>query len=145
MADESVVDAAAAMAPDMGAAAAGLGEVEGRRDRENDGADRSRSRSPRGPRGGFEGDMQGGMGAGYGGVPMGGGPMGGGGGADVRPGDWTCPNCNANVFASKIACFRCQHPRHGGMGGPRAWAAPWAAWEVAAAAAVTSAPVTGPA
>ena len=28
-----------------------------------------------------------------------GGPMGGGGGGgDVRPGDWTCMNCGANVF-----------------------------------------------
>ena len=23
-------------------------------------------------------------------------------------GDWTCPSCNANVFASKNECFRCQ-------------------------------------
>eukprot|EP00930_Biecheleria_cincta_P016939 TRINITY_DN13605_c1_g2_i1.p1 TRINITY_DN13605_c1_g2~~TRINITY_DN13605_c1_g2_i1.p1 ORF type:complete len:294 (+),score=39.99 TRINITY_DN13605_c1_g2_i1:231-1112(+) len=34
----------------------------------------------------------------------------GGGGKDkedVRPGDWRCPSCNGNVFASKDACFRC--------------------------------------
>ena len=47
---------------------------------------------------------------------MGGPPMGGPGG-DVRPGDWTCPNCSANVFASKTACFRCQTPKPGGAGG----------------------------
>ena len=44
--------------------------------------------------------------------PMGG--MGGGGpppGRDVRPGDWTCPNCEANVFASKNTCFRCNTPK----------------------------------
>ena len=25
----------------------------------------------------------------------------------VRPGDWTCPKCGLNVFASKANCFRC--------------------------------------
>lgn len=40
------------------------------------------------------------------------GGMGGGGGmSDVRPGDWTCPGCGANVFASKMNCFRCQTPK----------------------------------
>lgn len=24
-----------------------------------------------------------------------------------RPGDWTCPGCNANVFANKANCFKC--------------------------------------
>ena len=54
-------------------------------------------------------NMMGGMG-GMGGK---GGGMGGGMGAppDIRPGDWTCPNCNANVFASKSECFRCQTPK----------------------------------
>jgi len=35
-------------------------------------------------------------------------PGGGkGGGADgFKPGDWTCPACGANVFASKQACFK---------------------------------------
>ena len=28
---------------------------------------------------------------------------------NVRPGDWTCPGCSANVFASKSTCFR-SHP-----------------------------------
>jgi hypothetical protein len=23
-----------------------------------------------------------------------------------RPGDWTCPSCGANVFASKSSCFK---------------------------------------
>ncbi|KAJ1485337.1 hypothetical protein T484DRAFT_1620517 [Baffinella frigidus] len=39
---------------------------------------------------------------------------GGGGGREPpapRPGDWTCPSCNANVFASNQACFRCKAPR----------------------------------
>ena len=30
-----------------------------------------------------------------------------------RPADWTCPNCKANVFASKSACYRCNEPRPG--------------------------------
>jgi len=53
------------------------------------------------------------MGGGYGGGMSGGmGGMGGGGGmSDVRPGDWTCPGCGANVFASKMNCFRCQTPK----------------------------------
>jgi hypothetical protein len=34
-----------------------------------------------------------------------------GGGDDSRPGDWTCPQCNSNVFASKMECFRCQTPK----------------------------------
>lgn len=28
-----------------------------------------------------------------------------------RPGDWTCPECKANVFASKTHCFRCNAPK----------------------------------
>ena len=31
----------------------------------------------------------------------------------MRPGDWTCNNCGANVFASKLACFRCHTPKPG--------------------------------
>jgi len=43
-------------------------------------------------------------------------PNGGMNGAphsERRPGDWTCPNpsCQANVFASRLACFRCNSPR----------------------------------
>lgn len=26
---------------------------------------------------------------------------------DVRPGDWTCPGCGLNVFASKRSCVKC--------------------------------------
>ena len=46
-----------------------------------------------------------------------------------RPGDWICPSCRANVFASKSACFRCgtrrataaPEPQHSyGGGGGRA-------------------------
>jgi RNA-binding protein FUS len=40
---------------------------------------------------------------------------------NVRPGDWSCPNCSANVFASKAACYRCNTPKPesggGGYGG----------------------------
>ena len=37
-----------------------------------------------------------------------------------RPGDWVCPNaaCGANVFASKVACFKCQTPKPVGLAGP---------------------------
>ena len=28
----------------------------------------------------------------------------------VKPGDWTCPACSANVFASKSRCFKCGAP-----------------------------------
>lgn len=42
-----------------------------------------------------------GIGMGYGGGPN----------SDRREGDWTCPSCRANVFASKMACFKCQTPR----------------------------------
>ena len=30
-----------------------------------------------------------------------------------RPGDWECPKCGANVFASKLACFKCRTPKPG--------------------------------
>ena len=33
--------------------------------------------------------------------------------ADVRPGDWNCPKCAANVFASKFSCFKCGEPKPG--------------------------------
>ena len=29
----------------------------------------------------------------------------------VKPGDWTCGDCGANVFARKQACFRCGAPK----------------------------------
>ena len=29
----------------------------------------------------------------------------------AKPGDWTCGDCGANVFARKQACFRCGAPR----------------------------------
>lgn len=38
-------------------------------------------------------------------------------GGGSRPGDWECPSCGANVFASKSHCFKCQTPRPGGGGG----------------------------
>ena len=34
-----------------------------------------------------------------------------------RKGDCSCPNCGANVFASKMECYRCSTPRPGGGGG----------------------------
>jgi len=56
---------------------------------------------------------------------MGGGGCGGGGGGkgggkakgDGRPGDWTCPGCQSNVFASKSSCFKCGEPKPSGGGG----------------------------
>ena len=49
-----------------------------------------------------------------------------GGGGDVKPGDWTCEECGANVFARRQKCFRCGAPRGdgwqihpGGRGGDR--------------------------
>mmetsp|Transcript_1896 Transcript_1896/g.5566 ORF Transcript_1896/g.5566 Transcript_1896/m.5566 type:complete len:153 (+) Transcript_1896:88-546(+) len=47
----------------------------------------------------------------------GGGGYGGGGGGETRPGDWECPSCRANVFASKDACFKCGEPKPSGGGG----------------------------
>ena len=35
---------------------------------------------------------------------------------DVRPGDWTCLQCGANVFASKSSCFKCGAPKPGAGG-----------------------------
>jgi len=32
-------------------------------------------------------------------------------GGDTRPGDWTCPRCGMNVFASKTCCFKCGTPK----------------------------------
>ena len=55
---------------------------------------------------------------------------GGGGGfnggyGNVRPGDWTCPACQINNFASRIQCFKCSTPKPvnnampiGGIGQP---------------------------
>jgi rubredoxin len=34
-----------------------------------------------------------------------------GGAAEVRPGDWTCPNCSSNVFGKKSFCFKCKAPK----------------------------------
>merc|ERR1711924_372746 len=47
----------------------------------------------------------------------GGGKGHGGGKGESRPGDWTCGQCGANVFASKSACFKCGTPKPGGGGG----------------------------
>ena len=33
-----------------------------------------------------------------------------------REGDWTCPRCRANVYASKNECFRCREPHPDGPG-----------------------------
>ena len=35
----------------------------------------------------------------------------------ASPGDWNCPACDAMVFASKMACYKCQTPKPGGGGG----------------------------
>jgi hypothetical protein len=29
----------------------------------------------------------------------------------VRDGDWSCPACNINNFASRVACFKCSAPK----------------------------------
>ena len=42
----------------------------------------------------------------------------GGQGAAQRGGDWACPRCGANVFASKSSCFSCGAPKPAGMMGP---------------------------
>jgi len=70
----------------------------------------------------------GGGGGGGGGVGGGrdrgvrGGGGGGGGMGNRRDGDWTCPSCNANCFASKTECFRCDtpnpNPNSGGASAP---------------------------
>jgi len=59
--------------------------------------------------GGFGGG--GGGGQDYGGSFGGGGGGGGGGGHEARPGDWPCPNCNANCCASRTGCFKCGTPK----------------------------------
>eukprot|EP01084_Bolivina_argentea_P056041 102619_1 len=59
----------------------------------------------RGGGGGGGGSYGGGGGGSYGGG--GGGSYGGGGGGGGRPGDWSCPDCSANCFASKDSCFKC--------------------------------------
>mmetsp|Transcript_32931 Transcript_32931/g.75566 ORF Transcript_32931/g.75566 Transcript_32931/m.75566 type:complete len:307 (+) Transcript_32931:2-922(+) len=50
-----------------------------------------------------------------------------------RAGDWICPQCRANVFASKVECFKCHHKKPsggvaliGGAGGVKAgdWVCP---------------------
>jgi len=38
------------------------------------------------------------------------------GSQESRPGDWTCPSCGANVFASKSSCFKCGATKSGGGG-----------------------------
>jgi hypothetical protein len=35
---------------------------------------------------------------------------------DVRPGDWPCPNCGTNCFASKAFCFKCKTSKPGSEG-----------------------------
>jgi hypothetical protein len=66
--------------------------------------------------GGRGGGGGGGFSGGGGGGGFGGGG-GGGGGSGPRPGDWPCPQCGANNFASKTACFKCGVPKPGGPGG----------------------------
>lgn len=51
--------------------------------------------SGRGKRGGHNGAFSG---------PFSGGPP-------RREGDWTCPTCNANVYSTRTACFRCSAPK----------------------------------
>lgn len=77
-----------------------MSRVREERDRELNGGEeggRERSRSPQ-PDRGYDASM-----------PL----TGNGGRGEVRPGDWTCENCGVNVFASKLACFRCRQPKPG--------------------------------
>ena len=53
----------------------------------------------------------------------GGGAEGGDRASDTRPGDWTCPACRANVFASKVRCFRCGEAKPAAVAEARAEAA----------------------
>ena len=46
-----------------------------------------------------------------GGPPRGRGGRGGHGGHCGQEGDWVCPNCSVNVFATRGECFRCSTPR----------------------------------
>lgn len=43
-------------------------------------------------------------------------PPRGRGGGETRPGDWTCPRCGANVFASKDECYKCGYRKNDGGG-----------------------------
>ena len=36
---------------------------------------------------------------------------GGGRRNESRPGDWMCVGCQANNFASRVSCFKCNEPR----------------------------------
>ncbi|KAI8146123.1 hypothetical protein BJV82DRAFT_655020 [Fennellomyces sp. T-0311] len=38
---------------------------------------------------------------------------------EPRPGDWDCPECGVNNFASRQECFKCQAARPEGMGPPK--------------------------
>ena len=59
------------------------------------------------------------------------------GGPPRREGDWTCPMCKANVYASRVACFRCQTlkppgapsvPSHGRPARGRGFGGPFSGW-----------------
>jgi len=43
-----------------------------------------------------------------------------GGGGEPRAGDWACPSCGVNVFASKTKCFKCGTPKDGAATGGEA-------------------------
>merc|ERR1719215_2003664 len=56
---------------------------------------------------------------------------------DRRAGDWTCPACGENVFASKTECFKCGEQKPGGKNASsKAAKAPKAAEAVGAAASI---------
>ena len=42
---------------------------------------------------------------------------GSGGGGETKPGNWTCPGCGVNCFASKDTCFKCGGSKPDGGGG----------------------------
>eukprot|EP00658_Telonema_sp_P-2_P067879 TRINITY_DN5681_c0_g1_i1.p1 TRINITY_DN5681_c0_g1~~TRINITY_DN5681_c0_g1_i1.p1 ORF type:complete len:380 (+),score=20.53 TRINITY_DN5681_c0_g1_i1:125-1264(+) len=42
-------------------------------------------------------------------------PVGGASLGTTRPGDWTCPSCSSNVFASRTACYKCNAAKPPGV------------------------------
>lgn len=96
----------------------GYGDRDGGRDRDRGYGDRDRGGYGGDRDRGYGGDRDRGYGGdrdrGYGGDR--GGYGGGGGGNGARPGDWECPKCQINCFASKSECFKCGEPKPGGGG-----------------------------
>ena len=104
------------------------------RERRDDGFGGGRGGGRGGYSSGGYGGYGGGRGGGRGGYSRGGGygrgvgrgrgrGLGPRGSRQAMPGDWTCPSCKANNFASRYTCFRCGDDRPAGAGyeGPTPW------------------------